>query len=39
MAGLELIFFIAAIMRICFGFLLETGLVTQGLITQSQGFC
>jgi len=47
LAGVELIFFIVAIMGLCFGFVLETVLVIQGCfsycragLTQSQGrFC
>lgn len=39
LAGLELIFLTVAIMELCFGFVLETGLITQGLITRSQGLC
>jgi len=45
LGGLQLIFFIAASMRLCFGFLLKTVLIVQGcfrycwaVLTQSQGF-
>jgi len=47
LAGVELTFFLVASVRLCFGFVLETVLITQGclsyrsaVLTQSQGlFC
>lgn len=39
MAGLDLIFLIQAIIRLCLEFVLETGLITQGLFTWNQGLC